>query len=155
MSRGSALALLMAGSLACGDDGMPVHQPPAGFSFAYATPSCAPWDGPAVTLYLTPQAVDSGSPLPPPGASLGVSIWKSRAELPGARFSWPSSGQVGAAQVCTREAECEAASGATVAFGQDGSQDTLQGMMDLAFPQRGRITGDFRARWIQRSMFCG
>jgi len=126
--------------------------PSSNYPYAYASPTCAPWDGPAVTIYLTPTLADS---IAPGAAHLSISIWTSASELPGRSFSWPTDKQTGAGVRCARQGDCEAAAAGRVAFRPFAADSVLEGSFDLLFSDSTSERGGFRAAWRPRQELCG
>lgn len=124
---------------------------PSPYRYAYAMSDCAPWDGPAVTIFLT---ADPATPDTVPYPQLRISIWRTGQVLPGNTFSWPGKEQVGAASRCDRENNCTPAAAGRVTFKAFQSDSALAGSFALRFPE-GATTGGFRARWRGQRAFCG
>ncbi len=61
-------------SLVAGCNSQDVSAPPAGYSNAAATRTCGPADGPAVAIYLAPDAIDTLEPAAP---YIRIYLWKS------------------------------------------------------------------------------
>ena len=130
----------------------PPAKSPAEFPNAYAVADCAPWDGPAVTLYLTARPADSsGFPLP----HLRISVWRDAHELPGHSFAWPADRQVGAAARCETPTDCRAASSGRVTFAAADPDSALSGSTELTFPGGTTTSGSFRAVWRKTRVMCG
>jgi len=141
-------ALALAG---CSSELIPTN-PPAGFPHAYAVADCAPWDGPAVTVYLTARPADSTEF---PWPQVRISIWRGAETLPGQSFAWPSDVQVGAATRCTDPTACETASTARVSFTAATGDSTLSGYTQMTFPGGAPLGGAFRAIWRATQAMCG
>ena len=148
------VGLLTAAAVAgCQGPGSTPSVPPApeGFPFATAGPDCAPWDGPAVTVFLTASPADSTS-VPTP--YLGLSTYRSPTEVEGRRFEWPAKEQVAGAYRCRAEGDCEASRLGYIRFDRSLPDGTLIGAFVAEFP-RDTVEGGFRATWVARRMFCG
>ena len=126
--------------------------PPNGYSYAFAIPDCAPWDGPAVVLYLLDS---NGDAVPPLTRHVRVAIWKGQAELAHHTFRWPASPEPGAAAQCSSEGSCEAAIEGRVAFGAVDPDRSVAGELDLRFASGDRVRKAFTARWQPRRIGCG
>jgi hypothetical protein len=122
------------------------------YPYAFAARTCAPWDGAAVTIYLTPSLGDSAALN---GAHLSISIWTSPTELPGRSFNWPSEKQIGAGLRCTEQGDCQPAAAGRVAFRRFVSDSILEGSFDLLFSDSTREQGGFRAAWRPWRELCG
>jgi len=132
-------------------DRSPKGRLPEGFSYSYAMRSCAPWDGPAVAVYLTSNPADSIS-VPTP--YLGLAVYRSPTEVVGRRFEWPAKQQVAGGFRCRSEGDCEASTEGYIRFDQSLPDGTMIGSFVARFPQD-TVQGGFRAVWIEKRMFCG
>jgi hypothetical protein len=148
--------LLVAVGLSCGGcpPGATAAQTVPGYPFAYAQAECAPWDGPAVAVMLTPAALDSAAAAPA-GRFLSVTVWKGRSELSGQSFYWPAQPEPGHLARCDGGGSCESPKRGTVWFTGIGAGDTLRGALDIEFAGGVRIRGRFDARWLDRRVLCG
>jgi hypothetical protein len=146
---------LAAVACAAGRPAVELPDPPVAFPHAMAVRSCAPWDGPATDIYLTPDPVDSAAlgPAAPPYVSIG--IWRGPAALPGTTIVWPGADQVGAASRCADGDACEAVSKGRVSFHPSPAVGELSGTLDLEFASGLRIAGGFRARVRPNPALCG
>ena len=149
---GLALLALALGACRNRSDFAPLPDLPAGFPYAYAVADCAPWDGPAVTLYLTPIPADSTDF---PWPQLRISVWRSADTLPGRTFAWPSDQQVGAATRCEGPAACKSADSAQITFKPAAGDSTLRGSTRLVFPSAEALSGGFQAVWRESHAACG
>jgi uncharacterized protein (DUF1697 family) len=150
----TALALLLLAACA-GADFAPLPAPPAGYEFAYAAATCAPWDGRATTLYFTSAALDSSASLPPSNGYLSVALWRPAEALPGATFVLPATEQLGAAANCPAAGSCELASAANIHFRATVPDGALEGTLDVTFPDRRHVSGGFHAVWRPQREMCG
>jgi hypothetical protein len=142
-------------TLACArEDGVPLPAPPSGFPFAYSAPSCAPWDGAATAVYLLPGVPDTSGAVDPQPV-ITVSVWRPVDSVPGATVNLTASGNMGAATSCSKPADCERATAATIRFRRLRPGGALEGSLDLTFPTRGHLTGGFHAPWRAIRVFCG
>jgi hypothetical protein len=123
-----------------------------GYPYAYAVPDCAPWDGPATTIYLTTSPTDSTDFSYP---QLRLSVYQGHAALPGNSFVWPGDRQVGNGIRCVEESGCVAASSGRITFGAAAPDGGIQGTAELRFPDGTSVTGAFHAIWREPRMFCG
>ncbi len=112
---------------------------------------CAPWDGPAVTVFLTASPADSTS-IPTP--YLGLSTYRSPTEVEGRRFEWPAKEQVAGAYRCRAEGDCEASRLGYVRFDRSLPDGTLIGAFVAEFPHD-TVAGGFKATWVARRVMCG
>jgi hypothetical protein len=128
---------------------------PEGYPYAYAARSCAPWDGPAVTIFLVPSPVDSSSTLPPDAPHIELAIWRSPASLTGTTLTWPTTEQIGVLTACRDQTTCEQATAATVRFRSLPSGGSLEGHISAKFPTATGVSGGFRAVWHPERALCG
>ena len=153
---------LVAAALGCPPQQPAPSGPPAGFEHAYAAPSCAPWDGFAVSVVLRP------TPLAPldslieardtPHLELGIYPRDSRGTgrsglLPGT-FRWPADPEVAAGAFCDGE-RCTSISRGRITVNDAAADGRLRGVVDLALADGRAIRGTFDASWRQRSRLCG
>ena len=152
--RKPLVPLFLLSILSC--DGSGPGNPPTdtvpGYPFAYAQADCAPWDGAAVAVTLTPVPVDSAGSTPA-GSFLSVTLWKGRSDLKGQSFQWPAQPEPGQVARCDRAGTCESLTGGAVWIGAIG--DTLRGALDVELAGGDRIRGTFAAQWIDRRVLCG
>lgn len=147
----SVAAAVLVAVMAC--DSEPAG-PPEGFPVAWAHNSCAPWDGPAVVLYL-------GRALPPAAPTvtyphLMVSLYVSPSELPGHSFQWDGAApNDGFARRCTSEGQCETASTLSVDFSVSDDPGVYVGNLDVAFPDGSAVAGTFSATKLPYQPLCG
>jgi hypothetical protein len=145
--RFSVAAIL---AVACASDG-PL-APPHGFAHAAATLACGPADGPAVAIYLTPNAVTS---LEPSGPFVRVYFPGSLNEVVGKTWPLNGSNSEAAAWLSSTGPNAEVATSGYVILDSMGSDSTITGSVSLMFPKGGRIHGGFRAAWTPRTALCG
>lgn len=155
LGKGSRLAwTIILGALgACrGPSSGPLASPPPGYPYAYAVADCAPWDGPAVTIYLTARAADSTEF---PWPQVRISVWRGLEALPGQSFTWPADQQIGAAARCADPNACQLATAAHITFGPAPNDTTLTGFAELTFAGDSTLRGGFRAAWRRTRVMCG
>lgn len=130
-------------------------DPPAAFPHAMAVRSCAPWDGPATDIILTPEPVDSAALGPSALPYVSIGIWQGPESLSGTTISWPAEMDRGGAIRCAAGDNCEPASRGRVSFRPSDAADDLTGTLDLTFPGGVRISGGFRVRVRPNPALCG
>ncbi len=146
------LAVLVSAGSGCGPGS--VETEGTNFSAAYAFQDCAPWDGVAVSVYLTNAPFDSVSnEVRPP--FLHLAIWRDAQRLPQTTITWPGEESAGAASVCSSTTECEAVPSGRVSVSGLASDSTMSGDYELRLADSTTMRGRFRARWIERRMLCG
>ena len=134
--------------------------PPAGFEYAYAGPSCAPWDGHAVMLVLR------GAPLAPGDSAIEAGqVPRLRLALyprtPGispsglnpGTYRWPSETEVAIGSLC-QGGSCSTATSGRITLREVGTDGRLRGSAELTLPDTGTIRGTFDAEWRPRQMYC-
>ena len=153
MKKLFALALVVG----CGTSADPASTPPDGFAEAVATPECAPFDGPATSIYLAAEVIEleGAAPGEIPAPHVRVSIYRDVDDLAGDRFEVDGS-TVADATRCTTEGECESAVRGVVRIDEAARGDGVSGDVDLQFPA-GVVAGSFEARWQEPTfqILCG
>ncbi|HEY9384057.1 MAG TPA: hypothetical protein VIP80_11155 [Gemmatimonadales bacterium] len=115
--------------------------------------TCAPWDGPAVSLFLTDSPGASTYPAPPYRA---ITIYRDLNEVLGERFEvTATTPQVGIAQDCASAGRCAPVLGAAVQFGGLGADSTI--LVTYRFQRAaGRVqSGIVKARLYPQARMCG
>lgn len=124
------------------------------YAYAYAFPDCAPWDGAAVSIYLTNAVYDTkGQEVTPP--FLHLAVWRDAQRQSETTITWPSEESVGAASICSSGTECEAIPSGRVSVSGLANDSTMSGAYELRLADSTTMRGRFRARWIERRMLCG
>ena len=124
--------------------------PPKGLEFAAATFTCGPTDGPAIAIYLAPEPIESLNP-PLPYVRLHVNRSLDQA----AGESWARVGtDEGGAWRHTPIPEVEFATVGGIRIDEVEADNTIRGRVDVDFPS-GRVVGEFRAEWFDRTVLCG
>jgi hypothetical protein len=145
--------LLTLGLAACGSgsDLAPFPDPPDHFAFAYATPSCAPWDGSAVEILLTTMPAGDPEAARP---QLRLAVYPRSAELAGTTYRWPDDQLMATGARCDADS-CQTAPAGEIRLGTVHPDSTLEGTVTLRFGPGDVLTGGFRAAWRSRRMLCG
>jgi hypothetical protein len=148
LARRFGFSLMVATALACHSDGI---GPVAAFNYATAHPQCGPADGPATEIFVSASPLDSQGALVPfvrIYVAVGVEelnghIWSVSGSSPAAAWFHPviTGGQV-------------AATGGTLTVTSVGADKSIDGSIDLSFPDAGRIRGEFHAVWIPGGAVC-
>ncbi len=121
--------------------------------YAVIQASCAPWDGAAIELRLSPSKPTATGPSAP---WIVVSVWESREEASGRTFRFPdNSGRVGAATHCRDEDNCEGVESGTVRFDRFADGKPATGSFDLVLKGGKRERGTFSAEWGALAVPCG
>jgi hypothetical protein len=139
IARFAALSIATVISASC--DG--ALAPPRDLVHAAVTRSCAPNDGPAVTIYL------SQTPY------LQINVWQPLASLGGRPWSVGSGSSEGSATFVAVSANPETATTGTVTVHSVSADNHVEGTVDVIFPKSGRIHGGFQAIWKPQTFLCG
>jgi hypothetical protein len=121
--------------------------------YAALVETCAPWDGAAITVFLTEQP--TAEPFPPAPYS-AISVYRSLAEVLGRRFELTeATGSLGAGQVCPSTGACYPARGVAISF-QGLNPDSTVGLTYRLEASPGQVTGGrVRARLSALRRLCG
>ena len=157
--RSFRLTFLLLAALGCSGQAGP-SEPPTGFEHAYASPSCAPWDGFAVSLVLR------GAPLAPGDSAIeaGDSPQLRLALYPRTSGTGPSGLRPGTDRWPDQPevavgSRCDAGRCTTMPSGRIIVQDVeaggrFRGTLDLLLQDGSELRGSFDADWRPRRMFC-
>jgi hypothetical protein len=144
--------MLCAALSACatgGDEPPPVVEE---WNHAVAMADCAPWDGPATTVYLTqvPYQAELARPF------LRLTIHHGVSEMPGHRWEVGTDhDREGLPWLCPDSGECATARTGWIAFEGREAEDPLRGSYDLTFEDGRRVVGRFVAPVLERPALCG
>jgi hypothetical protein len=147
--RVMSVSMVVCFSMACAADG--ISGPPFRFTHAAATFACGPADGPAVAIYLTPDPVTVLEPATP-----FVRIYVAQPVNALAAGPWILAGSKaeGAAWFQSADGE-EAATIGYMIVSFVSADKTIEGTVDVTFPNAGRIRGGFHAVWVPNAVLCG
>ena len=141
-------SFVVAVAIACSSD--PTSPQLRAFVYSAAAGACAPAGGPAVVVFLAPKPVGELNPSPP---YVRVFVPVGAGEL--TAHAWPigSSTEAGAWFQADSSTSEIATSGSMIvsSVGADGS---INGSLDLRFPNAGRITSEFHAKWLASNFYC-
>ena len=147
------MPLLAGPAVACGLQPDLPSEPPPGLEAAWFHDDCAPWDGPAVSLYLARER--GGSPFAPGLPYLRVTLYASSSiglhEGERLRFE---PGTQGDAQYCRSTDDCDGATGVGIEF-SGVEREVLEGRLEVLFGERPPIRGAFRAGRMPFQALCG
>jgi hypothetical protein len=147
--RVMSVSMVISFSLACAADG--ISGPPFRFTHAAATFACGPADGPAVAIYLTPNPVTSLAPTAP-----FVRIYVAQSVNALAAGPWILAGSKAQGGAWFQSAASEEAAAIGYMIVSSVSVDkTIEGTVDVTFPNAGRIQGGFHAVWVPNTVLCG
>jgi hypothetical protein len=150
VARMLRMAMVVAVTIACNSD--TVFGPIRGSLYAAATFQCGPADGPATAIYIKPEPVGSIAPSTP-----FVRIYVPVAVEQLSDHAWPvSNGNSEAtAWFHSTDANLEVATTGYMTVSSVASDKTIEGSVNLWFPDAGRVRGGFRATWIPGTVVCG
>lgn len=147
--RWSSFLVLVVFAMACSDG---IAAPPTGYTHAAATFACGPADGPAVAIYLSPNPVTS---LEPSGPYVRIYIDQSVEQVGGKAWAIGGSSPA-AAWFQTSASNYEIATSGYIITSSVAADKTIDGTVDLTFPNAGHVHGGFHAEWIsQAGLLCG
>ena len=149
MSRAVCLSIATAVAVGCSSDR--VGAPPPGLPYATATPTCAPNDGPAVSIYLTALLEDTLEPSKP---YVRIAVWQPLDSLVGRSWVLAPSSEDGSAWYHATAVDFESATNGRLTV-TSFSLERVRGTVDVTFPDAGRIRGAFEATWIPQAELCG
>lgn len=127
---------------------------PTPFAHAAYHDDCAPWDGPAVTLYLSHEAM--AEPHAPPRPHVSVALYSSLTSLVGSTLRWEGrDDQRGHVSRCPDQGDCQEASAVWIRLASPGSDGLLEGEVRLDFGAGDVVEGSFEAVRIPFERLCG
>jgi hypothetical protein len=145
------LAAFALGVAGCGPAPGPGAPDSGPLAHAAARQTCAPWDGPAVSIVLAGDSLAAEAPSPP---YVEFRIYRSVERLSGRtlRFSGTSSDS-GSVVNCSADGPCEFTEG-EIDFRAVRVPADLTGRYRVLVAGRW-MTGAYRARWLARREMCG
>lgn len=153
MLPGVLFGLLTLAATACALQSELPAEPPDGLPAAWFHDDCAPWDGPATSLYLGARPAER--PLEASFPFLRISLYRERLELgPGRRIVPDLAAGDASAAYCASETSCVEATGVILDISEVRA-DLITGRVGVTFPDRGPIRGSFRATRIPFRALCG
>jgi hypothetical protein len=146
--RSCSFSLAAAVVLACSSD--TVVGPGGRFDHAVATFACGPADGPALAIYLARDPITS---LEPSGVYVRAYVAGSVEEIIGK--VWPiSSNSPAAAWFHPNGTDFEIAKSGYLILASGSAGGTIDGSVDLDFPNAGHVHGPFHADWLPTNVLC-
>lgn len=135
--------------------------PPEGLGFAYAAPSCAPWDGYAVSLVLRRSPLVPGDSAIEAGdfPQLRLALYPRQtgsAGLSGLRpgtYRWPAAPEVAIGAWCDAT-QCTPSPTGRITVREAARDGRLTGAIELLLQDGRTLRGSFDAEWRPRRMFC-
>lgn len=147
-------ALALSTPVTCsGPDDAPVTGPTP-FAHAAYHPDCAPWDGGAVTVYLSDQAVPG--PHAPPRPHVSIALYRPLTSLVGSTVRWTGrDDQQGHVSRCPDQGDCQEASAVWIRLVSLDPDGVLRGEVRLDFGADDVVAGTFEAVRIPFEPLCG
>lgn len=149
------LLLLLLGPAGClATDAADRPAPRSQFSkHAVIQGSCAPWDGPAVELHLSPSPLECMRESFP---CVVISIWKGLEDVSGKSFTFPDpDNRVGAAVFAQSAETYGRVRSGMVRFEPFKPGSPARGEFDVELPDGRRERGTFEAPWCAERVPCG
>ena len=122
------------------------------FSHTLISHSCAPWDGPALALYLTSTPASCGKV---EGPYLSIYIWRDLPANGPKTIVFKEGGDNGGASRCMKANECERATSGRVSFSKFGENGEVRGTYEFHFKDGSVEQGSFNAEWCHERIICG
>ena len=128
------------------------EEPPQPPVYASLRRSCAPFDGPAVTLYLSDHPIDGAVPAPPYDM---ISVYRGLDAVFGQSILVESS-QVGSAAKCLSGSECRPyIGGAVIKFGALRSDSTIAVSYRIFLSAENELSGSVYPKLDPAPALCG
>lgn len=141
-------SLVAAAAMGCSSD---VTSPQLrDFVYSAAAAACGPADGPAVMVILAPKPVVELNPSAP---FVNVYVPVGVNDLTAHLWAIGSNAEAGAWFQSDSSTSEIADSGHMIVSSVDADH-TIHGSLDLQFPNAGRITTEFHAKWLASNFYC-
>jgi len=125
---------------------------PAAFSYGTIQSSCAPWDGPAVSITLTSEPAQCKRPS---GPFISIGIWRGLPVQSGQVVKFAPGSDAGFASRCKKGSNCERAQSGTITFDRYEAGSGASGHYQLHFKGEETLSGIFDVKWCQERVICG
>ena len=119
---------------------------------AWAMPDCAPFDGPATLIHVTPRVTPAAEPFSP---TVSISIGRPIDRARGRRYTIAPAESWGAVTLCRDVGQCITAVAGEVRLDTGRAGEPIVGWYDLRFPDGSRQHGSFHADLRERLSYCG
>jgi hypothetical protein len=136
-------------SLACASAEM--AGPPVGFTHAAAMAACGPADEAAIQIFFTSTELTSGQP---PTPYITIYIQEQATALVGRTLNLAGANAEGSAWFRANDTDSEGAESGSLTVNSVGADNTMQGRVDITFPNAAPLRGGFSAKWIPTQIFC-
>ena len=127
------------------------ESPPQPSVYATLTRSCAPFDGPAVTLYLSEHPIEGVVPAPPYNM---ISVYRGLDAVLGQSILVEST-QAGSAVKCLSASDCRPYSGAVIKFGALRSDSTISVNYRIFLSAESELSGSVFPKLDPAPALCG
>lgn len=131
---------------------------PAPYKYAYAMPNCAPWDGSAVTIYLTNSQIakEPNDKFEVAEPFLAISIYTDVNSMAGKTFALGRSERNGGSGHLRikKEQYANLVTG-TVQVTKVAADNQIEATYLLKFDNGTEYQGTFQAIWLPRRVLCG
>jgi hypothetical protein len=135
-------------AMGCNDSTSPSLR---GFVYSAASAQCGPADGPAVAVYLAPNPVGTVAPSAP---YVRVYVAVQPSEL--TAHVWPIGSKTEAgAWFYSDGSTSELAESGYMIVNSIDSDNTINGSLEIFFPDAGHIKSEFHAKWLANNILCG
>jgi hypothetical protein len=122
------------------------------YSYGIIKRSCAPWDGPALALTVTPKeaSCETGAPF------LMINLYDLPVET-GKAYKIGVQGEIkiGQASRCPDGNTCKSADSGEVIFNSFEEEKGASGHYKLHFPDGTTLESDFKLKWCNNHELCG
>jgi hypothetical protein len=146
--RTRIVVLTTLAGLAIGTIGLFAQSP---FSHGVIQTSCAPWDGPAIQLTLTPEPAQckrAGGP------SIEIGVWRGLPIQPNQTVKFAPGSDAGFASRCAKAGDCERAESGTIVFDTIQAGSGATGSYELHFKGSKNLSGRFEVKWCETRTVC-
>jgi len=127
---------------------------PAGppFSHGLIQSSCAPWDGPAIEVTLTPEPAQCKRT---DGPYIAIGVWRGLPIHAGQTVTFGTGTDTGFASRCTKVGDCQRAESGVIVFEQYQQGSGAAGRYELHFKGGETLSGTFDVKWCETHIVCG
>jgi hypothetical protein len=141
-------SLVAAAAMGCSSDATSPKL--SAFVYAAAVSTCGPADGPAVAIYLAPNPVGALEPTAP-----YVRIYVAVVPSELTAHVWPIGPRTEAAAWFHADGSTsEPAEGGYMIVNSVDSDNTINGSLEIFFPDAGHIKSEFHATWRPNTAMC-
>jgi hypothetical protein len=124
--------------------------PTVGFSHAAAMAACGPADEPAIQIFFSSKEVTSQPATP----YISIFIEQQAAALVGRTLNLAGPTAEGSAWFRPNADETLEPQSGSLTVNSVGPDNSIQGTVDLTFPNATSVHGGFNAKWVFNQVFC-